>query len=213
MNVHNFAYGTNYDDPDIVSSFDFDAIIKEMEKDEKEMKAEVAKYHAVQSLLLCEGACPNSDGFEAKIVEMKKDIVNLKDMIETMDYTIEHEMYDQDAFDVLEDENAQLIINNKKLQEKYDNLVCGDNITHIADLTDQIKKLDKDIRHHKLAYRGADEENKKLKKDAEAWAIVRKHLAKDIEEYKKVAKRLTEMSLFVRPSLTDEEIDDLYDKY
>ena len=141
-------------------------------------------------------------------------------------------------------ENAQLIINNKKLQEKYDNLVCGDNITHIADLTDQIKKLDKDIRHHKLAYRGADEENKKLKeevkeaqdmveqysqdadryteaeeeveklkKDAEAWAIVRKHLAKDIEEYKKVAKRLTEMSLFARPSLTDEEIDDLYDKY
>ena len=230
MNVHNFVYRTKYDDPGIVSSFDFDAIIKEMEKDEKELKegsvpkeilfaersnhrsemvkitegrllfekrnnelkkkvkdlnelliineegfenvlkvrtniakgeiddlkAEVAKYHAVQSLLLCEGACPNSDGFEAKIVEMKKDIVNLKDEIETMEYTIENEMYDQDAFDILEDENAQLI-----------------------------------------------KDNKKLTKDAKAWAIVRKHLAKDIEEYKKLAEGLND--IVSHTMLTDDD--------
>ena len=35
--VHNFAYGTEWDDEDIVSSMDFDVIIEKMKTDEKEL--------------------------------------------------------------------------------------------------------------------------------------------------------------------------------
>ena len=37
LDVHNFAYGTEYDDPDIVSAMDFDAIIEKMKTDEKKL--------------------------------------------------------------------------------------------------------------------------------------------------------------------------------
>lgn len=36
--VHNFAYGTNWDDEDIVSAMDFKTIVEKMKKDEKELK-------------------------------------------------------------------------------------------------------------------------------------------------------------------------------
>ena len=36
--VHNFAYGTNWDDEDIVSAMDFETIVEKMKKDEKELK-------------------------------------------------------------------------------------------------------------------------------------------------------------------------------
>tara|TARA_R100000654_G_scaffold57109_1_gene83525 strand:+ start:49 stop:564 length:516 start_codon:yes stop_codon:yes gene_type:complete len=38
LGVHNFVWGTKYDDEDIVSSMDFDAIIDEMKKDEEKLK-------------------------------------------------------------------------------------------------------------------------------------------------------------------------------
>ena len=38
LKVHNFAYGTDWDDKDIVSAIDFDCIIEKMQKDEKELK-------------------------------------------------------------------------------------------------------------------------------------------------------------------------------
>lgn len=37
LDVHNFAYGTKYNDCDIVSAMDFDAIIKKMKDDEKNL--------------------------------------------------------------------------------------------------------------------------------------------------------------------------------
>ncbi len=40
MKVHNFAFCTKYDDEDIVSSFDLDAILEEMKKDEDKLKKE-----------------------------------------------------------------------------------------------------------------------------------------------------------------------------
>ncbi len=40
MKVHNFAFCTKYDDEDIVSSFDLDAILEEMKKDEDKLKNE-----------------------------------------------------------------------------------------------------------------------------------------------------------------------------
>ena len=36
--VHNFAFGTNWDDEDIVSAMGFDMIVEKMKKDEKELK-------------------------------------------------------------------------------------------------------------------------------------------------------------------------------
>lgn len=36
LNVHNFAYGTKWDDEDIVSAMDFEGIIEKMKKDEEE---------------------------------------------------------------------------------------------------------------------------------------------------------------------------------
>ena len=41
LKVHNFAYGTEWDDEDIVSAMDFDGIIEKMKKDEKELTKEV----------------------------------------------------------------------------------------------------------------------------------------------------------------------------
>lgn len=38
--VHNFAFGTNWDDEDIVSAMGFDMIVEKMKKDEKELKEE-----------------------------------------------------------------------------------------------------------------------------------------------------------------------------
>lgn len=38
LKVHNFAYGTKWDDEDIVSAMDFDCIIEKMQKDEKELE-------------------------------------------------------------------------------------------------------------------------------------------------------------------------------
>jgi len=35
LNVHNFAYGTKWDDEDIVSAMDFEGIIEKMKKDEE----------------------------------------------------------------------------------------------------------------------------------------------------------------------------------
>jgi DNA repair exonuclease SbcCD ATPase subunit len=43
LDVHNFAYGTKWDDEDIVSAMDFDGIIEEMKKDEKELEEGIAK--------------------------------------------------------------------------------------------------------------------------------------------------------------------------
>jgi len=37
LKVHNFAYGTEWDDEDIVSAMDFDGIIEKMKKDEEEL--------------------------------------------------------------------------------------------------------------------------------------------------------------------------------
>jgi len=37
MKVHNFAFCTKYNDEDIVSSFDLDAILEEMKKDEDKL--------------------------------------------------------------------------------------------------------------------------------------------------------------------------------
>ena len=44
--VHNFAYGSKWNDKDIVSAMDFDAIIEKMKKDEKELKEENYNWEA-----------------------------------------------------------------------------------------------------------------------------------------------------------------------
>jgi len=38
LDVHNFAYGTEWDDRDIVSAMDFDLIVEKMKKDEESLK-------------------------------------------------------------------------------------------------------------------------------------------------------------------------------
>jgi len=43
--VHNFAYGTNWDDEDIVSAMDFETIVEKMKNDEKELKEQVEDAH------------------------------------------------------------------------------------------------------------------------------------------------------------------------
>ena len=43
MNVHNHVYGTNYDDEDISTAFDYDMIIKKMKDDEDEKDKEIEK--------------------------------------------------------------------------------------------------------------------------------------------------------------------------
>ena len=40
LKVHNFAYGTDWDDEGIVSAMDFDAIVEKMKNDEKELTDE-----------------------------------------------------------------------------------------------------------------------------------------------------------------------------
>lgn len=43
LNVHNFVYRTDWDDESIVSAMDFDGIVEEMKKDEKELEEENKK--------------------------------------------------------------------------------------------------------------------------------------------------------------------------
>jgi len=47
MKVHNFAYGTEFDDPDIVESFDFDEVLGKLEEDEAFFKDRIRKIHQV----------------------------------------------------------------------------------------------------------------------------------------------------------------------
>ena len=45
MKVHNFAYGTEFDDPDIVDSFDFDGLMDKLEEDESFFKDRIRSTH------------------------------------------------------------------------------------------------------------------------------------------------------------------------
>jgi hypothetical protein len=45
MKVHNFAYGTEFDDPDIVDSFDFDELLGKLEEDEAFFKDRIRSTH------------------------------------------------------------------------------------------------------------------------------------------------------------------------
>ena len=75
-------------------------------------------------------------------------------------------------------ENDKLKKTQEKLRKENDKLKaelyrpcgqyeCNDNQIVIHKQKEEIEKLEKDIRHHKLAYRGADEENEKLKEENE----------------------------------------------
>ena len=44
LKVHNFAYGTEWDDEYIVGAMDFDGIIEKLKKDEKELTDQLEKY-------------------------------------------------------------------------------------------------------------------------------------------------------------------------
>tara|TARA_R110000824_G_scaffold203146_1_gene387496 strand:+ start:288 stop:881 length:594 start_codon:yes stop_codon:yes gene_type:complete len=64
----------------------------------------------------------------------------------------------------LEKENEKL---KAELYRPCGQYECNDNQIVIHKQKEEIEKLEKDIRHHKLAYRGADEENEKLKEENE----------------------------------------------
>lgn len=53
IDVHNFAYGTKWDDTGIVSAMDFDAIVKKMKEDEKEQELDL--FRADTSVYTAEG--------------------------------------------------------------------------------------------------------------------------------------------------------------
>jgi DNA repair exonuclease SbcCD ATPase subunit len=67
IDVHNFAYRTEWDDTDIVSAMDFDAIVKKMKEDEKEQELDL--FRADTSVYTAEGL---SDKLQKEIESLKK---------------------------------------------------------------------------------------------------------------------------------------------
>jgi len=59
LKVHNFAFGTKWDDAGVVSAMDFDAIVEEMKKDEREA---LAQYNVVVG---------TSNGYADEVLELK----------------------------------------------------------------------------------------------------------------------------------------------
>jgi len=72
--VHNFAYGTNWDDEDIVSAMDFEMIVEKMKKDEKDLKWKLIE---TQGAVAFQQECVDGDK-EA----LKKEVKELKEVKE-----------------------------------------------------------------------------------------------------------------------------------
>ena len=66
LDVHNFAYGTEWDDKDIVSAMDFDGIVEKMKEDEKELQKEIERLKK------------NEKAYENKIFSLNQEIESLK---------------------------------------------------------------------------------------------------------------------------------------
>ena len=81
MNVHNFAFCTKYDDEDIVSSFDLDAILEEMKKDEDKLKEEIEelKKEGLKTALINRNNWETDAKQQKEIRELKEEIKKLKE--------------------------------------------------------------------------------------------------------------------------------------
>ena len=120
LKVHNFAYGTEWDDEDIVSAMAFDEIIEKMMKDEKKLEEQVKKVQ--------EAHCDAEDkAFHlfSQLENIKKEVKELKDfsnwenhpalkhkVVLDDDFYLQHlhegELIDPDDYKKLEKENKEL---------------------------------------------------------------------------------------------------------
>ena len=116
LDVHNFAYGTEYDDPDIVSAMDFDAIIEKMKTDEKKL------VDANKGL---------SDGYKKDMNRLKRLIVKEKKKSASLE---ECEEISQDLLSKATDEIDRLETNLKKVPRK------SMNYKYMKEMEEQIKE-------------------------------------------------------------------------
>lgn len=135
--VHNFAYGTNWDDEDIVSAMNFEIIVEKMKKDEKELKEQ--KEDAFQG------------GFDAGREEYQVDQEILDDYQKVLDYMTGHK--DGDVYD---DHSDWIIEEIKKLKEQVKELkedLEGERLTQLLtlkvskDKEEELKKLKEEYAH------------------------------------------------------------------
>lgn len=108
--VHNFAYGTEWDDEDIVSAMDFDVIIEKMKTDEKELvKSKNELYEELEKTV-------------QEKEELLDDIEKHPDYEETITSTIEVAVQEKEELTKYVDDLQEQL--NEESQERLDNKRC-----------------------------------------------------------------------------------------
>jgi len=169
--VHNFAYGTEWDDEDIVSAMDFDTIIEKMKTDEKELKEEYWEKGWET------GKSDTWDEIDDAVKPLKEKITKLEqfksEVIDAMKY--DDDLDDEDIIRGIRGMEEE-IIGECELKEQIEELKKQNKVKEIHETMLEGKKLKEEL---KVVERALGD-IKRLKEENDNWEADDKNLTKII---------------------------------
>lgn len=143
LKVHNFAYGTEFDDEYIVGSMDFDAIIEKLKKDEKELTDQLEKKPTLKDTL-SEAMKENGDWMTRMKRDHEIELRTQKDMVSMYSKKLEkYKVWIENVWDLIYwSEKADEDVRTSEIVES-----CGycENLEYIKnELVDDTEGKDKE---------------------------------------------------------------------